>query len=165
MGTYLYNVPILYYTTVLLYYSTVCIITYFSLRKSGRFKLLIFLRRSHTRGRFTFPIIYHINNSPVRYIIYLHSYIYTYVSYIMCIHSYTDLYIREQHAMEKGSEVKDYVKNIYSSSFPHPYQRLAGPYTSYCFPIQSIYLHTEYYIYIYILMLIFVAKIARDCNI
>jgi len=29
--------------------------------------------------------------------------------------------------MEKGSEVKDYVKNIYSSSFPHHYQRFAGP--------------------------------------
>lgn len=52
----------------------------------------------------------------------------------MYIHSYTNLYICEQHAMEKGSEVKDYVKNIYSSSFPHPYQRFVGPYDVLLFP-------------------------------
>jgi len=142
---YLFTYPT---RSLLYYYAAPFVITYFSRRKSGGcFKLLIFLRRSHTRGRFTFPIIYHINNSPVRYIIYtyiLYIHIYIYISYIIYIHRYTVyiykyIYKRERHAMEKGSEVKDYVKNIFSSPLTPSLQhrRFAGLYDVLLFPFPT----------------------------
>lgn len=120
------------------------------MHKSGRFKLFILFRRPRiTRGQFTFPIIYHINNSPVRYI--------AIIMYLYIHHTWS----REPHAMEKGSEVKDYVKNIFSypPTLPANVSTGNGVLYIYCFPFSDP---------LHYIILIFVAKIQQrggGCNV